>query len=486
MSFLLFLICLARIPGSAPLDLPAPVNVSVVSINFAPTLQWDPGPGTPAGTLYRVSKRTNNKKFKLLDRLTNATSMVLKLNASNMFQFRVWATFNGSESKKTEVEFDPYTDNVVGPLNLSLSGCGSCLRVNISLPEADRHSGVPDIQKLYDSSFKVFWRKGSQGKVEELSTKNKSFTLSNLEKGVEYCVQADMSGQNPKKTIPSAWSCAFTSPAEPRTGAAAVVTSLILLFILSMMVLSGLFYTGFLCELKATRPRALMTPPAKVPIFTPDETLLDPVSITPAGMTKQIQLLGASLTSSEDEEEEAVVPLYIDRIPELSSRESSGLESRGGSGEGQEAAENVFKSLNAPAEEEEVHEGDEDGTEADEEEGGITENSSQTGVQGEEERIPEISSNVNLVSVMLASLAAGDEDEEEEHKDFLKHLRQAGSRTPSEDEVCELLLQPADEVEDSRALGAMQSEEEEEEEFSEYLRHGRQTVCPSSVQVFFS
>ncbi|RVE57796.1 hypothetical protein OJAV_G00202640 [Oryzias javanicus] len=485
-SFLLFLFCLARIPGSAPVFLPAPVNLSVDSRNFFPTLRWDPGPGTPAGTEYTVFKRVNTKPFKQLPRPTHQTSVVLKLNASKMFRmfrFRVAANFNGSRSAESEVSFDPYTDNEVGPLKLTLSECGTCLRVNISLPEVDRHSGVKDVQKFYDFIFKVFWRKGQQGKVEEMTTPNKTVTLDNLRGGVEYCVQADISSINPKKTIPSAWSCAFTGPAENETGSGGagvspVVTSLIPLFILSAMVLSGLHYTGFLCDLKARRPSALKTRPAKA-VFTPDKTFLDPVSIAPHVTQQKLQLLRASLTSSEDEEEEGVEPLYMDRVPELSSGENSELESCGGSGEGREAAENVFKSLKASAEEEEVHEDDEDGTEADEEEGGIAGTSSQTGVQEEEEerRIPEIFSNVNLVSVVLASLTAGDEDEEEERKDFLKHLSRDGSGTPSEDQVCVLLLQPAEgeeeEEEGSRAHGAMQSEEEEEEEeFSEYLRHG--------------
>lgn len=34
--------------------LPAPVNLSVKSVNFHHVLRWDPGPGTPPGAEYRI------------------------------------------------------------------------------------------------------------------------------------------------------------------------------------------------------------------------------------------------------------------------------------------------------------------------------------------------------------------------------------------------------------------------------------------------
>lgn len=141
-----------------------------------------------------LSFRANNKEFKLLSKSTFETSVALKLNASKVYCFKVWANFNGSKSEPAKDCFDPYTDSrssgrvgssallllllwsdrvlffshqaVVGPPKLSVAGCGTCLRVNISLPEADRHSGAGDIQKFYGAVFKVFWRKGQQGKVE--------------------------------------------------------------------------------------------------------------------------------------------------------------------------------------------------------------------------------------------------------------------------------------------------------------------------------
>uniref|UniRef100_A0A8C8DGI7 Interferon/interleukin receptor domain-containing protein n=1 Tax=Oryzias sinensis TaxID=183150 RepID=A0A8C8DGI7_9TELE len=424
-----------------------------------------------------LSFRANNKKFKLLPKSTFETSVVLKLNASKDYWFKVWANFNGSTSEPAKVDFDPYTE--IGPPKLAVAGCGTCLWVNISLPEADRHSGAGDIQKYYGADFKIFWRKGHQGKVEVRGQANKNFPLDNLEKGVEYCVAAEISGIAIKKTIRSNWSCAFTSPEPSGFKRLSVVAPLVFLFTLSLIVSGLLLYTGFLCKLRVTKPSALMSPQTKEPILTPDETLLDPISITP-GMSKQKeQLLRASLTSSEDEEdqddeEEGGVQLYFDRNAELSSGEPSELKSCRGSGEGPVAAKEAFSSLKAPAEED-VHEDEEDDAEAVKEEGGIARNSSQSGVQAEEEEevMPDISCNVDLFSLTLASLAAADEDEEEECGDFLDHLKQDDPQSPSEDQACVLLLQPAqaEQTEDSCAHIPLQSEEEEEEDFSGYLGH---------------
>lgn len=53
---------------------------------------------------------------------------------------------------------------------------------------------------------------------QKLEVSDKNFTLNNLEEGVEYCVAAEISGIAIKKTIRSNWSCAFSSPADSRTG----------------------------------------------------------------------------------------------------------------------------------------------------------------------------------------------------------------------------------------------------------------------------
>lgn len=49
---------------------------------------------------------------------------------------------------------------------LALAGCGTCIQGNISLPDADRDSGVPDMFIFYRPRFNVMWRKEKDGKIE--------------------------------------------------------------------------------------------------------------------------------------------------------------------------------------------------------------------------------------------------------------------------------------------------------------------------------
>lgn len=48
----------------------------------------------------------------------------------------------------------------LGPPILSLTGCGDCLQLAISLPEADNNSGIVDIQKFYSARFRILCKRG--------------------------------------------------------------------------------------------------------------------------------------------------------------------------------------------------------------------------------------------------------------------------------------------------------------------------------------
>uniref|UniRef100_A0A3P9ITY7 Fibronectin type-III domain-containing protein n=1 Tax=Oryzias latipes TaxID=8090 RepID=A0A3P9ITY7_ORYLA len=195
--------------------LPAPVKLSVVSKNFYPKLQWDPGPGTPAGTRYSISKRKCEDSEGGQNRPKSTLIPTLRVglqdeSAALLCCFCVCGL---------TVLFSSHPA-VVGPPKLAVAGCGTCLWVNISLPEADRHSGAGDIQKFYGAVFKIFWRKGQQGKVEVRGRQHRRSDCA-----------ADVSS---------------------------VVAPLVFLFTLSLIVSGVLLYTGFLCKLRVTKPSALM------------------------------------------------------------------------------------------------------------------------------------------------------------------------------------------------------------------------------------
>ncbi|KAG8000866.1 Interferon alpha/beta receptor 2, partial [Nibea albiflora] len=143
----------------------------------------------------------------------------------------------------------------IGPPTLSLVGCGNCIQVNISLPEPDGSSGVDDIHSFYGAEYVVVWKK-LNGELEgPYNTDKKRFTLSSLENGTEYCVQVTTKTRVNKNTELSAWTCTYTSTVEPDRG---TVVALLILIFGGLMTLLFLHYTGFICKLKATLPRALV------------------------------------------------------------------------------------------------------------------------------------------------------------------------------------------------------------------------------------
>ncbi|XP_041857671.1 cytokine receptor family member b1 isoform X1 [Melanotaenia boesemani] len=491
--------------------LPAPDKLSVKSVNFHHVLHWEPGPGTPPGTTYWITRLERKRENSSLQS-TNQTSFKLKLNnTKKIYKFAVWASYNKSRSPQSKtITFIPFRDTTIGPPELSVTGCGTCLQINITLPKADSRSGIHDLQKFYDAAFKILWRKENERKSEaravqednarnssssdcervvqgtgditfirrqtedcvmELDTLNQSFTLSSLEKGVSYCVQVHTKIRTNKNTEPSGWHCNFTSPEEPRTGPVVlgIVSAQCILVVVLMMAMSCMCYTGFICELKVTRPRALRTVLLKSSIMTPDRTVSNQISINSETSTQRnynnsTASPPATMDGNDEknyyEEEEDERHLYLDRAAEPSSYESSlqhsgdvcgsrtlaGPENHGGSAE----------SLSAETEFDQDH----DKVEGAE----IINNFDQIGVLGrvrggeeeeeEEEEMKEekdtqdISDNVNLFSVFVASLAGGCEDQEEDTEesltDFLKvssleNLSQKVSETESEDETSQLL-----------------------------------------------
>ncbi|XP_034429269.1 cytokine receptor family member b1 [Hippoglossus hippoglossus] len=443
--------CLALIlysmllPDSAFTGLPAPLNVSVISVNFHHVMRWDPGPGTPPGTQYMVFTRVYGDNYK---QELNSTTTSLKLELSNNFIYllTVQAYCNQTLSPVSDkYTFSPYRDTTIGPPEVSLAGCGNCIQINMSLPEADRSSGIDDIQKFYYSDFRVVCKRGKT-EVGSYIIQNKSFTLHNLNRGEEYCVQVHTEIFLNKNTEPSSLKCIFTSTVEQRKDPVVLgVVAVLLIFFVGVFItiMSCLYYTGFLCKLKDL-PTVLMAL-VQGYTLTPEETIPDPVSIN-SQMEKQRQHNEPTMQfhamgnedEDDEEEEEEQINVYMDRAARCSTDESLCL----GSGnmlmhsEPAAAADcgSLTERLSAEVELSDADDGvtlvglDEDlvkaaGTKVSlmPEEGHIRLQGHVTGGEGEEkedemkkEKVFDSSGDVNLFSVTLAALTVGEEEEEEE------------------------------------------------------------------------
>lgn len=526
MNCLLLVLHLILLLDSVVTYLPAPVNVSVISENFRHVLQWDPGPGTPPGTQYIISERNRLGKREKLHKSTR-TSFKLKLRKQKTFILMVQASYNQTPSPWSHsVTFTPFTDTKIGPPELSLAGCGNCIQVNILLPKAERQI---DIEKFYDVNFRVLWNKTEEGKrwTEVLKTKNKSFTLSNLEKGVEYCVQVHMEIVLNKNTKPSPLKCTFTSHAEHENGTFLLGAGTAgLIFVLSALTMSiyCLYYTGFLCRLPTAVPRAMITALNAGYILTPERTTPCQISIS-SEMGKQIKynpaisLRATGEANSEvkdddddDEDYEDNLNIYLDKDGELSSGDGPFQASGNVSGKSKPAALGHSGSLmvRPSVEVEEPHtDFDQDEDKAVEAEVSLMHGGAETGVQGQftgevdEDVMKEVVemqdlSNVNLFSVTLAAFAEGDEEQEEEEQssgdsltnffkvptqdhsltsDSKQILNHTHSQTESDSDIFLSLQSMHTDITvtgfDGRCTDILMQHEstDEEEEFSGYLGH---------------
>ncbi|XP_039674198.1 interferon alpha/beta receptor 2-like [Perca fluviatilis] len=419
----------------------APVNLSINSLNFHHVLRWDPGPGTPPGASYKIIRRVNQKDVYMpTNRTLKIRSFKIRLPEYNVdYVLTVRAYYNQSESPDSrKLFFNPSRHTKIGPPKVSLTGCGNCIQINISLPKAEHGSRIKnqDMKPLLNPVYEVFWRK-PKGALKSIETTASLYNLTNLQIGTEYCVLVHPKSNVNKNTSPSAWNCTFTSIVEPRDlfVLGAVSGSLILAVGVLMSSMFCLHYTGFLCKLNAL-PRVLHDALSHGYTLTPERTIPDNISIS-AGVEKQRKLnnprtpqpatRGSNLEEEDEEEKEEEEHVYMDRAVELSSGESSCQNSVDVSGNSKVAASGGSGSLTVETEvpdtefEVEVTRGRLDRDE-DKAEGVEVSLMPEVHVTVEvhepedKEEVCESSGNINLFSVTLAALAVCEEGEEEEEE----------------------------------------------------------------------
>uniref|UniRef100_A0A4W5RIR7 Fibronectin type-III domain-containing protein n=1 Tax=Hucho hucho TaxID=62062 RepID=A0A4W5RIR7_9TELE len=479
--------------------LPAPVNVSMESLNFHHVLHWSAGPGTPPGTMYKIIRRRNHRPQ--IPYQTNMTSHRLNLKfPKEEYKFGVWAFRNLSKSPLVEITFTPFTQTVIGSPTWSLDGCGNCLEINITLLE------IETIKKVYGKSlyFEIYWKRAGETKPQMTKTTNLTYMLENLEVGMEYCVRVYTKIITNINTRSSGWKCAYTSILEPKR-VPAVVAGVSVFLILSgvgLMVLTfGLFYMGFLCKLKTHQPRGL-TAQVEGNFLIPERTIPDLVSIS-----SETEEQGKALRSKthhdrensnqvgeeeEDEEEEGGNYGYMDCAAGLSSDSSSSttqsqdasganvalLDTKGHSG-------GLSSEVAAAEEEREAPvgvmvlgcqaQGEVKGEQArviSSFDGDRPRPLGLGGLGGEEEKEREVeeketSGNVNLFSVTLGALKRDEEDKYEEETDFLFEF----SKQEQKPQL------PIDSLQRNLRPGSMRSQSEIQEDTGLVLTPLPQTVC---------
>ncbi|KAK2839399.1 hypothetical protein Q5P01_013139 [Channa striata] len=479
-------------------SLHAPVNVSVQSHNYHHVLQWDSSPGTPSGTLYKIYNSRVNKMNLLLLNSTTGKSVELRIDLFKKCHLLVVASYNGTESPESNaVTFTPYKDTNIGPPEVSLDGCGNCIRINISLP---KHNNRAEAEGLYnDPQFEIFWRKKHEKNPQSIFTRNMNFTLDNLEKGVEYCVMVDIHIRTNKNTLKSDWKCIFTSIVESHSDAAVLgpfAALLILLIGFLMISIFFLYYTGYFCEGPTTLPNALVVDqPVKLQTKvnqTGDKEMIHYQMFLCHSYTLMPEktypgLISVSLMQNHRMHHNPTSPHqqdgYMDRNTRKVSFNGLGISKLAVSEDSGSLTERFSTKMEVPSADKVVHTAPkQDEPEAERETVSFLSEEDQTGVQGyfisEEEsmEVCESSENVNLLSVTIAALNVGKkEDPTLLPLTVSSALSSTDYQMESDSETAVPSMQPTQEYTESlyeeRHADTQSSEEEEEEERSDYMAH---------------
>ncbi|XP_062862311.1 cytokine receptor family member b1 [Trichomycterus rosablanca] len=250
------------------ISLPAPENITVKSKNFNIMLEWSPGEDTPLGTVYNVQigKKT----------LQNITGTIINISEYikdifKTYTLQLWASNDSGSSPKESHKFSPFQITTIGPPSFTLSGCGDCLNISISLPKP-KYILEGDYNSFYNNIyFNIHWRKAEDetdgctnsvaSEYQKIMVQSNTHVLEYLQRGERYCVQVQPQSTSVPDVQTSCWICEFTSIKEPRGVAYLVgwvigfVSLVLCLLILTVCVV----YTGFLCKPKRRLPKALVT-----------------------------------------------------------------------------------------------------------------------------------------------------------------------------------------------------------------------------------
>ncbi|XP_065129188.1 cytokine receptor family member b1 isoform X1 [Paramisgurnus dabryanus] len=263
--------------------IPAPDNFTILSDNFKHILKWTPGKNSSPQTVFNIKQRCSSEKpIDLLSEIRNTTVDVSK-SLENIYKpctFLLWASLDNMNSSKVKKRITPFEDTVIGPPMVVLSGCGDCLKINISLP---RGSGrKKQLDQFYNSvSFNISWKKAEEKKANHVHSDG-DYVLQNLQPGEKYCIRVNPITNVNRNTQSSDWQCEYTSREAQREVLYLASWSLgAVSFGLGVLVLAGiLFYIGCLYKLK-TLPEALSNI-VQTYYLNPEQTMTESVLLTDA------------------------------------------------------------------------------------------------------------------------------------------------------------------------------------------------------------
>lgn len=327
----LLLMLLTALLGRGVCLLP-PLNLTMSSFNFKHKLHWTAAPDSPPGITYHVCARRSESSKQVATSESPWAEVKLKHLRDTYILFVKSCLNKTCSLPSINFKFTPYLNTVITTPNVTMSGCGTCIWMNISLPKAHTASGLKDLSKIYPTiSYNVSWRRKTNEEVAFRVTRNQTDIIPHLLPQTEYCVRVRPSYM---EVIfqPSPWRCLFTSVLQPSPVFAVVglVATLVVLSLLALiLILFSLQYTGLMCKLKETLPHRLLTNSWEPPLLRPERTVPEPVSLLTGTEGRQDshwdQDEEDQETNQAEQGEDQEEGQYMNRCPDLSSDSSCGF-----------------------------------------------------------------------------------------------------------------------------------------------------------------
>nr|XP_043907769.1 interferon alpha/beta receptor 2-like isoform X1 [Solea senegalensis] len=234
-----------------------PSNVAISSFNMEHTVKFLPGPGTPTETHFTVQIINYRKNsWRLVSGCSELTAgQMCNVTRAfkdqyNQYKARVQA-FTATQTSNWTVSrwFQPLSDTVLGPPDVSVSGCGNCLILHLKVPAT---RGLPhhlQLKSLYRGvAFQV--QRTRDGAQFSLNVPfNEENVIMYLQPGVEYCVIVTVTTLLNSNSVSSKPYCAFTSRPSP-TSSLYVVFSLLTVSCMTAFLIIGLVLYGGQLSLK--------------------------------------------------------------------------------------------------------------------------------------------------------------------------------------------------------------------------------------------
>ncbi|KAK2839397.1 hypothetical protein Q5P01_013137 [Channa striata] len=210
--------------GNWCMSLPAPSSVFISSINMEHTLRFLPAPGTPPETHFTVQIISSRKSswrpvMRCLELTVGQTCNLTRMfkDPYEHYQARIQA-FTPAQTSSWTLSgwFQPLSDTVLGPPDVTVSGCGNCLTVLLRVPTKELHQDL-QLKDLYRGVIFHVQRTRDGAQFTLTLPYKEENEITYLQSGVEYCVSVSATGLINSNPVSSKPYCAFTSPPSSKS-----------------------------------------------------------------------------------------------------------------------------------------------------------------------------------------------------------------------------------------------------------------------------